>query len=447
MLWPHRLLFSLGIVAWSFNSASADTTVVTESSAFTTHFDLQKILPPAVDDLAAKAKFILVDGQADANSASLDCLRDGKIPTSDDQPTANFFFAPGTSGGRIAVDLGELKSIGEIATYSWHNSTRAPQVYTVYGAVGEEPQFILTELKSQDPLAHGWAKIARVDTRSANGNAGQHAAQISDAAGHLGRYRYLLFAIEATERNDPFGNTFFSEIDVLDASAPKPQRIAVPELKQLRFTTADGRYRFMVDCTQAPALIDWTEQKLKPVIQDWYPKIVELLPSEGFQAPGEVTFRYQPGGVMQGIPAYAQGAVISMNAPWMQAEQNREAVGAVVHEMVHVVQAYQRNPRNRGRRGPPGWIVEGVPDYVRWFLYEPQTKGAELSPQALAKAKHDASYRVSANFIDYVIRKHDPNLLQKLNAAVRDGRYSTELWQQWTGKNETELADAWRSGK
>ena len=31
----------------------------------------------------------------------------------------------------------------------------------------------------------------------------------------LGNYRYLLFDISATENDDPFGNTFYSEIDVV----------------------------------------------------------------------------------------------------------------------------------------------------------------------------------------------------------------------------------------
>lgn len=91
-------------------------------------------------------------------------------------------------------------------------------------------------------------------------------------------------------------------------------------------------------------------------------------------------------------------------------------------------------------------VVEGIPDYIHWFLYEPQSKGATLNRNALAKAKHDASYRVSANFIDWVVRNHDSGgtLLQDLNADARQGRYSSELWKRLTGITELELADAWR---
>ncbi len=46
----------------------------------------------------------------------------------------------------------------------------------------------------------------------------------------------------------------------------------------------------------------------------------------------------------------------------------------MVHETVHCVQRY------RGR-GNPGWLVEGVADYVRFFKYEPK-KPAPLTPGA-----------------------------------------------------------------
>ncbi len=111
--------------------------------------------------------------------------------------------------------------------------------------------------------------------------------------------------------------------------------------------------------------------------------------------------------------------------------------------MVHVVQGYPgRVRRSRGLTTPPVGIVEGIPDYVRWFLYEPETGGALLNTQVRRTARHDASYRVSANFIDWVIRTHasDEQFLQKLNAAAREGRYSTDTWKELTGLSEPELA-------
>jgi len=92
----------------------------------------------------------------------------------------------------------------------------------------------------------------------------------------------------------------------------------------------------------------------------------------------------------------------------------------------------------------PGWLVEGIPDYIRWFLYEPQTKGAEITTNGLARAKYDASYRITGNFLNWVTQKYDTNVVQKLNAAGRAGKYQEELWKEYTGKTVQELGEEWK---
>ena len=68
-------------------------------------------------------------------------MNDGKVPREADQPSANFFFDAGTDGGRVVCDLGQAIDIQAINTYSWHLSSRAPQVYTVFAADGQAPGF------------------------------------------------------------------------------------------------------------------------------------------------------------------------------------------------------------------------------------------------------------------------------------------------------------------
>src|SRR6185295_19698922 len=92
----------------------------------------------------------------------------------------------------------------------------------------------------------------------------------------------------------------------------------------------------------------------------------------------------------------------------------------------------------------PGWLIEGIPDYIRWYLYEPQTKGAEITARNLARAKYDASYRVTGNFLNWVSEKYDTNIVVKLNAAGRAGKYSDEVWKTSTGKTAQELGDEWK---
>lgn len=120
----------------------------------------------------------------------------------------------------------------------------------------------------------------------------------------------------------------------------------------------------------------------------------------------------------------------------------RETLGSVVHEMVHAAQSYglaRRDDTTATRI--PGWLVEGIPDYIRWFHYEPQTKGAEITARNLSRAKYDASYRISGNFLNWVATKYDMNIVVKLNAAGRAARYRGELWKEVTGKTVQELGD------
>ena len=211
------------------------------------------------------------------------------------------------------------------------------------------------------------------------------------------------------------------------------------------FEAEAGKYQFTLDTTVAPDLTEWAEKELRPVVQQWYPKIVKLLPSEGYEPPTNVTIRFRDN--MGRTPASASGNRINCNAEWFKKNLKGEAVGSVVHEMVHVVQQYGLGRRNNpDATRTPGWLVEGLADYIRWFLYEPQSKGAEITQRNLARARHDASYRITGNFLDWATAKYDKDLVKKLNAAAREGRYKEELWQEYTGKDLAALGDEWKKG-
>ncbi len=409
-------------------------------------FNLKPVPPPANNDAATTATFTLVDGARDPNGGELAVLHDGRVPTGEDQPADNFFFRAGTDGGRIQIDLGKVISVKQVNTYSWHAGTRGPQVFKLYASDGAAGGFNPAPKKGTDPLTCGWKLVASVDTRPKDGDGGgQHAVSISDTDGALGKFRHLLLDISQTESRDAFGNTFFGEIDVIDSDGPAPTSGGftddTPILKT--FATADGDYQFTINATAAPDLADWAEKELNPVVKEWYPKLVAMLPSEGVRAPTNVTLRFRMD--MGGTPASASGAGVNLNTQWFRRELQREARGAVVHELVHVVQSYGRTRRtNPDAVRTPGWLVEGIPDYIRWFLYEPQTKGAEITARNLANARYDASYRVTGNFLDWVTRTHDKEFIRKMNAAARQGNYSEKLWKDWTGKTMQELGDEWK---
>ena len=384
----------------------------------------------------------IADGRRDLTGGELEKLHDGRLPSEADEPQENFFFRPGANGGRLLLDLGRLIPVRKVNTYSWHPGLRGPQVYRLYGSQGPAEGFTAQPKADVDPLTCGWTLVASVDTRPAQGEGGgQYGVCTFNPEGSIGEYRYLLFDISRTEDADPFGNTFYSEIDVLDSDAP--QVAATPIARPGRETFfADGeKYRITIDTSETPDLTEWVRNELVPVVQQWYPRIVELLPSDGFEAPSSlrIVFRAR----MQGVAA-AAGTNIYCGAGWFRQNLSGEAKGAVVHELVHVVQQYDRARRSRSDAAPtPGWVVEGIADYIRWYLYEPETRGAEITRRALPQVRYDGNYRVSANFIDWVTRNGDAELVRHLNAAARQGTYRDTLWHDRTGKSLQQLGEEW----
>jgi len=405
-------------------------------------FKLDPVPLPAINDAAAKAVFSLIDGEKDSGSGELAVLADGKVPTGEDQPGSNFFF--GSDGGRMGVDMGQITSLQSVATYSWHGGNRGPQVYKLYASDGTEKGFNATPKRGTDPKTCGWDPIAAIDTRTRSGNGGgQHGVEVTNGSKPLGHYRYLLFDIERTTKSDPTANTFFSEVDVINAKEPGVQRLK-PNGKIVKtFKAKDGKYTYVMDTTKAPELTEWCEKELIPVIEEWYPKLVLMLPSNGYRAPDVVSFEFRDD--MGGTPAYAAGNKISMSAPWFPGQLDNEAKGCVIHEMGHVVQNYWRAQQtNRKPKDTPGWVTEGICDYIRWFLYEPKSRGAGIDADSAEKVNYDQSYRVTGNFLDWVATEKDKELLKKLNAVAREGDYEEKLWKEWTGKTLPELDAEWK---
>jgi hypothetical protein len=180
-------------------------------------FKFETVPAPSKDDAAATAKFTIVEGERDSNGAEVSALNDGKLPGEEDQPDANFFFDAGTEGGRVQVDLGDVVAVKQVNTYSWHANTRGPQVYKLYASDGKAEGFNARPKKGTDPEKAGWKLVAKVNTKpkGAAEGGGQYGVSIADSEGALGKYRYLLFDIVQTEDDDSFGNTFYSEIDVV----------------------------------------------------------------------------------------------------------------------------------------------------------------------------------------------------------------------------------------
>jgi hypothetical protein len=200
------LLFSDAKVVFDHNS----------NRVATREFKFKNIASPSKDDAAATAKLTLIDGDLDQGSAELSALTDGRLPRDEDEPGANVYFRAGTSGGRFRMDFTTPIEIVQVNSYSWHPNSRGPQLYKLYAADGSDPKFNLDPKRGVDPASCGWKLISLVSTLSDHGDeGGQYAASVTDTSGSLGKHRYLLFDCYVTELYDNWGNTFYSEIDVI----------------------------------------------------------------------------------------------------------------------------------------------------------------------------------------------------------------------------------------
>ena len=441
---PHKLLSAAILLFASALLCRGEikTTVnYNPNESATSAFKFKDVPSPSKTDAAQDAKFAIVDGERDENGGDLDKLNDGKTPTEEDEPAENFFFNAGTPGGRLLVDLGKVIEVRQVNTYSWHPNTRGPQVYKLYASDGLVADFN-AKPKETDPEKCGWKLIAKVDTRPKEGTGGgQYAVSISNSEGPLGKFRYLLFEMSKTESDDPFGNTFYSEIDVIGAGKTSASNGGPPEQEVV---DADGgKYQITIDTSDAPELREWAHQQIAPMAIEWYPKIVQMLPSEGYDAPKSFSITFIED--MRGV-ANTSGTRIRCAAPWFKNNLKGEAVGAVFHEMVHVVQQYGRARReNPSARRAPGWLTEGIPDYLRWYKFEPQSRGADITKRNFSRARYDGSYRPTANFLNWASDKYNKDLAMLLNAAIRTGKYDEALWTQLTGHTVQDLGAAWKA--
>ncbi len=317
----------------------------------------------------------------------------------------------------------------------------------MYAGDGSAADFDARPQRGTDLQTCGWKLIAQVDTRpKEREGGGQHGVSISDTGGIIGEYRYLLFDISRTEAADAFGNTFYSEIDVVDPNTPAVAAApAIPPVGEVRREVVEaegGTYQITIETTETPDLTEWAHEELAPVVREWYPKLVKMLPSDGYEAPRRVSITFSAS--MRGVAATG-GTRVRCAAGWFRQNLQGEAKGAVVHELVHVVQNYRQARRTDPNAvRTPGWVVEGICDYIRWFLYEPQTRGAEVTARNISRARYDASYRMTGNFLNWVTQTHAKDIVTRLNAAARAGKYSEDIWKTATGRTVQELGDQWQ---
>jgi hypothetical protein len=175
---------------------------------------------------------------------------------------------------------------------------------------------------------------------------------------------------------------------------------------------------------QADAQVQRFVARAQAVAQDNFVPIYHLL-YPGQALPDALTVSlhliHQPDGI-----AWTSGGVVTLNLTWFLAHP--DDLGAVYHEMVHVVQAYPSNPAG----GDYGWLTEGIADWARNFVYEHKTL-ADFAGAGLGK--YQDGYKPAARFLEWLRQHKCADIVTTLNARLHAGQYSPAAWQELTGES------------
>lgn len=186
--------------------------------------------------------------------------------------------------------------------------------------------------------------------------------------------------------------------------------------------------KIIVDSSDFPEGDAWM-QKAKVLVEQYFPIVTSWLATEDFKPPKELRLVVKK---EISAPAWATGDEITVSGKWIT--QHPEDLGMMVHELTHVVQQYP-NSRNK-----PGWLVEGIADYIRWWRYEPElhaTKG-RTKPDP-TKAKYTDSYRTTAVWLAWSSRTYHMGLVPALDRAMRKREDPMDVFKKLTGKDADEL--------
>ena len=166
------------------------------------------------------------------------------------------------------------------------------------------------------------------------------------------------------------------------------------------------------------------KQQLIETFFNVYPKEAKLYNKNTLK---KVIFVVDP--AYKGVAATDNG-LVRFNPEWFA--KHPKDIDVVTHEVMHIVQSYHSD-------NTPGWLTEGIADYVRATLGVDNAGAGWTLPSYSPKQNYTDAYRVTAKFLIWAEKKHDKKLVQQLDAAMRAGTYQPDLWKQLTGKTVDEL--------
>lgn len=200
--------------------------------------------------------------------------------------------------------------------------------------------------------------------------------------------------------------------------APKPPSTLIENPQPVCETRAEYTLCIRVQDTRTRTE---TVGLMKERFFDVYPTLVDRFNPA---APHSVDFVIGPADFIAG----ASGHEVLYRTEWML--EHPEDYDVVVHEVMHLVQNYASSP---------GWITEGIADYVRYH-YGVNNLAAGWSLQMPAVgSSYTAGYGTAARFFLWVEARYGIDLVDMLDATIRSGSYVPSLWISYTGKSVDQL--------
>jgi len=155
-----------------------------------------------------------------------------------------------------------------------------------------------------------------------------------------------------------------------------------------------------------------------------YPKLVREFNKKALK---EVVFIVDTN--YQGVAATSDGKV-TFSSRWLKLHP--EDIDVVTHEVMHIVQDY-------GNTNGPGWLTEGIADYVRHKFGVDNAGANWFLPDYKVGQSYENSYRITAKFLDWLEAAGHRGVVKNMDKHLRDHTYSDELWRQYTGRTLDEL--------
>ena len=161
-----------------------------------------------------------------------------------------------------------------------------------------------------------------------------------------------------------------------------------------------------------------------------YPKLIQKYNKNSVK---KITFSIDKN--YKGV-AETDNGIIKFNPAWFA--KNPEDLDVITHELMHIVQNYKDEKI-------PGWLIEGIADYVRATEGVNNEKAGWKLPDLKSGNNFDNSYRITARFFIWLTQNFNKDLIIRLDNNARNNNYTPEFWKKNTEKNIEELWDIYKA--